>query len=179
MRNCNWSLACVHVLVGMALTLFSPLIHAERLPGRVVSVVDGDTLSLLAEGRQYAIRIAGIDAPERHQAWNEQSKLNLSRLSLNQTAVADCPRIDPHRTMVCKLTVKAVDMGLEQVKDGMAWWAKDLARDLSPEDQSACQSAQLMAQLMRRGLWRETNPIPPWAFRKQGRLFPDKNYPGF
>ncbi len=179
MRNCNWSPACVHVLVGMALTLLSPLIHAETLHGRVVAVADGDTLNLLAEGRQYTIRIAGIDAPERYQAWNEQSKLNLSRLSLNQTAVADCPRIDTHRTMVCKLTVNAVDMGLEQVKDGMAWWAKDLARDLSPEDQSACQNAQLMAQLMRRGLWRDTKPIPPWAFRKQGRLFPDKSYPGY
>jgi len=163
----------------MTLTLLSPLIHAETLHGRVVAVTDGDTLTLLAERQQYTIRIAGIDAPERHQAWSDQSKLNLSRLSLNQTAVADCPGIDPHRTMICKLTVKAVDIGLEQVKDGMAWWAKDLARDLSPEDQSACQSAQLMAQLKRRGLWGETNPIPPWTFRKQGRLFPENRYPGF
>jgi endonuclease YncB( thermonuclease family) len=163
----------------MAVTLLSPLAHAETFSGRVVAVVDGDTLILQVDRKQYTIRIAGIDAPERHQAWSDQSKTNLGRLSQNQTAVADCARIDPQGKRLCKLTVKAVDIGLEQVKDGMAWWARELSRDLIPDEQSAYQSAQLMAQLKRRGLWSETKPIPPWDFKREGRLFPDKSYPGF
>ena len=42
---------------------------------------DGDTLTLLdAEHTQHKIRLSGIDAPEKAQAFGEPSKQNLSRL---------------------------------------------------------------------------------------------------
>jgi endonuclease YncB( thermonuclease family) len=173
MRNCDCSRA--HVLISIVLTLFTPLANAEAVTGRVVGITDGDTVSLLVERQQYTIRIAGIDAPERHQAWGERSKSNLSRLCLNQTAVADCSKISQQGQMICKLTVKAVDIGLEQLKDGMAWWYMELAREQPSEVQSAYQSAELMAQLKRRGLWRETNPMPPWDFRRENRVFPEQS----
>ena len=44
--------------------------NAAQLTGRVVKVQDGDTITVLdANHVQYKIRLAGIDAPEMHQAF--------------------------------------------------------------------------------------------------------------
>jgi endonuclease YncB( thermonuclease family) len=47
--------------------------------GRVVAVSDGDTITVLdGDERQHKIRLSGIDAPEKGQAFGERSKQSLS-----------------------------------------------------------------------------------------------------
>ena len=47
--------------------------------GRVVGISDGDTITVLdSEKKQHEIRFAGIDAPEKGQAFGERSKQSLS-----------------------------------------------------------------------------------------------------
>ena len=158
-------LSGTELIVAMALALTAPATIADTLTGRVTAVSDGDSLSLLVGRQSYTIRIAGIDAPERFQAWGDQSKTNLSRLASNQLAVAGCSTFDQRGRKVCKVTVNALDIGLQQIRDGMAWQYSKHARDQTPEEQSAYASAELMAKLRRLGLWGETNPVPPWRFR--------------
>lgn len=167
MRKSNFNLA--RGLVAIALTLLAPVARADTLTGHVVGITDGDTLTLLVDRQQYKIRIAGIDAPESHQAWGDRSKTNISRLAFNQTAAADCPKIDRWGRKVCKVNVNGVDIGLEQIKDGMAWWFRKYAKEQTPEDQSVYENAELMAKLKRLGLWGDTNPVPPWDWRKAKR----------
>lgn len=155
------------VLVAITLILMTTATNAGTLTGLVVGVTDGDTLTLLVDRHQYKIRIGSIDAPERHQAWGDKSKLNLSRLSFSKTAVADCPKIDRWGRQICKVTVNGVDIGLEQVKDGLAWWYRKYAKEQAAEDQTIYENAELMSQLSRLGLWAETNPTPPWDFRRK------------
>ena len=63
------------------LLLNLPSIHAETLTGRVVRVTDGDTIVVLDTSKvQHKIRLQGIDAPERGQAFGTKSKENLSVL---------------------------------------------------------------------------------------------------
>ena len=48
---------------------------AEELRGKVVSIADGDTITVLdAEKAQHKIRLQGIDAPEKKQAFGTKSK---------------------------------------------------------------------------------------------------------
>lgn len=55
------------------------------LVGYVVGVADGDTITVLdAERQQHKIRLMGIDAPEKAQAFGDRSKTNLSRLVFNK-----------------------------------------------------------------------------------------------
>jgi len=138
---------------------------ADTFTGRVVEITDGDTLTLLIGRQHRKINLAAIDAPERYQAWGDQSRTNLSRLALNQSAVATCTQLDRWGNHICKLTVSTLDIGLEQIKDGMAWWFRQDANEQTAEDQSAYGSAELLAKLKRLGLWRDTNPVPPWSFR--------------
>lgn len=55
---------------------------AEPLTGRVVAVTDGDTLTILDAGNQrHRVRVAGIDAPEKKQAFGQRSKMFLWELA--------------------------------------------------------------------------------------------------
>lgn len=63
------SLVCFHAYAGNILTDF------------VVAVSDGDTITVFdAEKQQHKIRLMGIDAPEKSQAFGDRSKSSLSRL---------------------------------------------------------------------------------------------------
>gem|GEM_PF-4034658 len=54
---------------------------AATLHGLVVSVADGDTITILDDQRQrHKIRLQGIDAPETRQSFGKLSKHNLSTL---------------------------------------------------------------------------------------------------
>ncbi len=54
----------------------------EQEVGTVVSVTDGDTLSMIVKGATVEVRLEGINAPERTECWgSEATALMLSRLS--------------------------------------------------------------------------------------------------
>lgn len=157
------------LLLGILLASISMAATAETLIGNVIGITDGDTLTLLVDRQAYKVRIAGIDAPEKRQAWGEKSKSNLSRLAFNQNVVADCQKMDRWGRQICKVTVNTVDIGLEQIKYGMAWWYRKYAKEQSAEDRSAYENVELMAKLRRLGLWSDTNPLQPWDFRRVDR----------
>lgn len=154
-------------LITMVLALMTTAASAATLSGRVVNIADGDTLTLLVGRQHHTIKIAAIDAPERYQKWGDQSRTHLSRLAFNQTAVAECSRLERSGYQTCKVTVNTVDLGLQQISEGMAWWVRQDASIQPAEDQSAYESAELMAKMRRLGLWGETNPVPPWEFRRR------------
>jgi endonuclease YncB( thermonuclease family) len=164
----NRSITLNRILIFIAaFMLFPAVADATTLTGRIVSIADGDTLTLQVGRQQHALKLVAIDAPERYQAWGDRSQANLSRLVLNQMAVADCSGFDPRSNRLCKLTVNRVDIGLEQVQSGMAWWSRQEAHAQTAEDQSAYSHAELMAKLRRLGLWGDTHPVPPWEFRNE------------
>jgi len=56
--------------------------QAEVLSGRVVSVIDGDTIIVLDAGkRQHKVRLSAADAPERGQPWGSRSRQVLTALA--------------------------------------------------------------------------------------------------
>jgi len=57
--------------------------QAATITGLVVGVADGDTVTVLdASKTQHKIRLSGIDAPEKKQAFGMRSKQSLSDLVL-------------------------------------------------------------------------------------------------
>ena len=48
---------------------------AYAFPGKVVSIIDGDTVVVLDSAhKQHRIRLAGIDAPEKGMPYEQRSK---------------------------------------------------------------------------------------------------------
>ncbi len=60
----------VRVIALFFLVFLSLAASADSLTGKVVKITDGDTLYVLdANYKDHKIRLAGIDAPERRQAY--------------------------------------------------------------------------------------------------------------
>jgi len=140
---------------------------ADTLNGVVTGITDGDTLTLLDEQKQqHKIRFAGIDAPEKVQPFGSKSQANLGLLAFQKQVTAECPKRDRYGRELCKVFVDGKDIGLQQIADGMAWWFVKYANEQAPEDRIAYEQAESMAKLRRLGLWADTNPTPPWDWRK-------------
>jgi endonuclease YncB( thermonuclease family) len=143
---------------------------ARDFGARVVGIQDGDTVTVLdAANQQHRIRLAGIDAPEKSQAFGNAAKEHLARLAFGKHAELRCAKRDRYGRAVCSLFVGARDVGLEQVRSGHAWWFREYAREQSPEDRKVFESAEIEAREARRGLWRDASPQAPWAWRRQAR----------
>jgi endonuclease YncB( thermonuclease family) len=136
--------------------------------GRVVSISDGDTLTLLDKFKhQHKIRLAGIDAPERRQPYGARSKQHLADLVFGKEIEAECLKVDRYKREVCKILINGVDINLVQVRAGMAWWYRTYAKDQSRIDQSLYSAAEKEARDQRRGLWGETEAVAPWEWRRE------------
>src|SRR5262245_19287331 len=139
------------------------LAAAESFSGRVVTVIDGDTLSVEdAQKRVHRIRLAEIDAPEKGQPFYVESARSLARLCLGKTVEvnAEAPRKSGRRPG--KVTCNGVAADIDQVRRGMAWAR---ARQTSPGSQ--LYESEAHARLRQIGLWAGEKPVPPWEWRKQ------------
>jgi endonuclease YncB( thermonuclease family) len=151
----------------MVALLLPPCAHADIVTGNVVAIADGDTLTLLDSSKQqHRIRLAGIDAPEKNQDFGQKSKANLSAMAFNRTASADCRKRDRYQREVCVVTVDGKDLGLEQIRVGMAWWYRKYAKEQSPQNRTDYEQAELIAKVRRHGLWDSKNQVPPWEWRR-------------
>lgn len=144
---------------------------AETLTGHVVGVTDGDTITLLdASTSQHKIRLAGIDAPEKKQAFGQRSKEFLSDLAYDKDLSIEWSKKDRYGRIVGKLIDKrGRDLNLEQVKAGLAWHYRKYEKEQSPEDRKRYAAAEDVARGKRIGVWSDAAPVAPWDFRKMKR----------
>ena len=140
--------------------------QAEIITGRVVGVTDGDTLTLLDTSNQtHKIRLAGIDAPEKKQDFGQKAKVSLSALAYGRAARASCQKKDRYRRDVCVVSIDRKDVGLEQVRTGLAWWYRQYAREQTPQERIDYEKAEQGAKKRGVGLWNSKAPLPPWDWR--------------
>ena len=157
-------------LTWSALLLLAGALNAATLQGKVIGVADGDTLTLLDDQKnQHKIRLQGIDAPEKAQAFGNKSKQSLHEMVHGKEVFVDVQKKDKYGRSVGKILVNQTDACLEQIKRGMAWHYKQYANEQSPEDRDVYAQAESTARAQSLGLWKDKSPTPPWAFRKQNK----------
>lgn len=141
--------------------------RAVSYEGIVVSITDGDTVTVLdSTKQQHKVRLAGIDAPEKAQAFGNASRQNLAQLVFHKTVTIEFEMLDRYQREIGKVLVGGTDANLEQVKSGLAWHYKQYQREQSPVDRRTYSDAETLASSSRRGLWRDASPMPPWECRK-------------
>lgn len=140
---------------------------AYSIRGRVISVSDGDTITVLDNAKtQHKIRLAGIDAPEKKQAFGQVSKKRLSDMVFDREVTLDCGKTDRYRRNICIVMVNGHDANLAQVKSGMAWWYKKYQKDQTAQQRAAYEAAETAARVGKMGLWQDANSVAPWDFRR-------------
>src|SRR5215472_5489537 len=148
------------ILLLIACFWFSSEIRGADFTGPVVSVLDGDTIDVLHNGQAERIRLNGIDAPEKGQPYGKRAKRFLADLVAGKTVTIHSYKLDRHkRTVGDVLLADGTNLNRELVKAGLAWWYKKYSKD------ETLGALEQEAREAKRGLWAETNPIPPWVYR--------------
>ena len=126
---------------------------------RVSRIVDGDTV-YMRDGTK--VRLHGIDTPERDQPYGKQATRALSKLIQTKVFALEKDTDRYGRLVAVLFTPEGVNVNIEMVCGGHAWWYEQYARfDSDLED---CQKS---AQEAKRGLWAYDDSVEPWEWRKK------------
>ena len=153
-----------------ATLLLATSAHAATLTGTVVSVADGDTVTVLdATKTQHKIRLTGIDAPEKMQPFGRRSKSSLSDMVYLKQVSVETDKKDRYGRNLGKVLVNGKDANLMQIEHGMAWWYRAYKKDQPANDRRLYEAAEATAKAKKVGLWVDAKPVPPWEFRRAAR----------
>ena len=90
-------------------------VQADTLLGKVIHVADGDTITVLDDTNiQHKIRLAGIDAPQKRQAFGNVSKQSLSEMVAGQFVAVEWVKVDKYGRKVGKILLSGLAWHYEQ-----------------------------------------------------------------
>ena len=130
--------------------------------GKVVKVIDGDTVDVLNGGRAHRVRLAGVDAPESGQPFGQRSKQNLLNLTAQKQTEVITDTTDRYGRWLGTVIVNGINVNAEQVKAGMAWAYRYHGKAVD----SSALSLEQQAREMKLGLWSDPRAIEPWKWRQ-------------
>jgi endonuclease YncB( thermonuclease family) len=142
---------------------------AAAIEGKVVGVIDGDTIDVLDSSKQqHRIRFDGIDTPERGQPFSSRAKSTLSALVFGKTVRVDTEGTDKYGRTIGRVYVDGRDVGLAMLEAGVAW-------HYTKYDQSkAYADGEKAAKDAGRGLWSDPHRVPPWEWRQLDKAERDR-----
>ena len=97
--------------------------------GKVIGVIDGDSIKVLHDGRQEQIRLWGIDCPEKNQDFGTKAKQATSTLVFAKTVEVEPVTIDRYARTVAFVRVGDILVNEELIRQGpsQAFWLPSLA----------------------------------------------------
>ncbi len=150
----------VSVPLFLGLVLLASQTLTADFTGRVVGVSDGDTITVLHNSVGERIRLHGTDTPEKRQAFGKRAIQFTSTLIFGKTVPV---RVVDHahygRTVGEVILEDGHSLNREVFRAGFAWWYQRDSDDQSLGDLEA------EAHKVKRGLWADAEPIPPWEWR--------------
>ena len=127
---------------------------------RVIKIVDGDTFDAITSDKKvYRIRMNGIDCPERKQAFYQVSKDALARYIFGKKVILISNSSDRYRRLLADVYNGSNHINRMMIANGFAWHYTRYSKDKS------LAKAEADARMFRKGLWQQSNPIPPWTFK--------------
>ena len=151
--------------VSGALVLLTASTVFADFSGRVIAILDGDTIEVLHRQRPERIRLHGIDCPEKGQAYGKQAKQAASALVFGKDVTIQTFGKDKYRrTIAGVILADGTNVNHALVKDGWCWWYRKYA-----PGNTELEVLEKSAREVRKGLWADPRPTPPWIYRKPGR----------
>ncbi|MBF6645659.1 thermonuclease family protein [Chryseobacterium indologenes] len=149
----------------MLVSLFFPLLIFSQNSGRVIKISDGDTITVLIDGKQQKkLRLAEVDCPEKGQPFGKNAKQFTSNQVFGKTVTFIETTTDRYGRSIAKVYYDQDKyLSKELIKAGMGWWYYPYSKDLS------LGKLQENAQRNKTGLWQDVHAISPWEYRKMKR----------
>lgn len=159
-------IVAVLLLVPAACSEDAPL---SKKPGGVtckcIGVTDGDTITVLTRNKkQYKIRLAHIDCPEKGQPFGKAARQFTSNFCFGKMVrIQQTARKDRNgRIIGLVFNEQGENLNEALVRVGLAWHFKKYSND------SAYSRLEAAARHEKTGLWQAADPIPPWQWRNSG-----------
>jgi len=138
-------------------------LFSESITGRVVNVHDGDTVKVLINNKQVKIRLFAIDAPEVSQDFGTKSREELKSLVYKKDVTVETKGIDQYGRTLGVIYLDDKDINLEMLKRGFVCVYKIHRKA------GEYMNAEKEAKKSKLGLWIDSDPTPPWEFRKKSK----------
>jgi len=146
-----------HLLFVLLLFVFNT---SGTLTGKIVRVIDGDTMIILMNGNiQVRIRLADIDAPETGQEFGEKSRLYLAEMVAGKAVRIEYEERDIYGRILGTIFVDGKNINEEMVRAGLAWEYKYNKNKKIKELQKEAQNRGI-------NIWSSKNPIDPYDYRR-------------
>lgn len=174
------------LIVPLLLALMVSSVLAKEpmfvIHGKIIKVSDGDTVHFVQSGENFKMRVRlyGIDAPETEkknrrtgivskpgQPYGEEAYRALKAKIDGKDVTIEIWDKDRYKRMVSVIRLGDRNINREMVAEGWAWAYRQY---LDRPHASEYIGAEDDARKSKRGLWKQSNPMPPWEFRKQQRM---------
>ena len=141
-----------------------------NLKGKVIRVTDGDSITILDNKQaEHKVRMAGIDAPERKQPYGNAARQYLAKLVFKKQVCIGWYKRDKYQRLVGIARIGDEDINLKMIEAGLSWHYRQYQNEQSKADRTRYADAQKEAKKTRKGLWRNSNQVPPWLWRRGER----------
>lgn len=151
--------------VRLVLLLFLiPLYGYPQLVGKVISIADGDTFTMLVDTQQIKVRLHGIDCPEKGQDYSLVAKDFLASYIFGKTVHVTKKKTDRYRRTLGIVTVDGANINEKLLEVGLAWHYTKYDKN---EEWARLEQE---ARANKRGIWQKTDPVPPWEWRRKKSL---------
>lgn len=139
----------------------SPVAAQFSFEAQVIRITDGDTLTVRAGEKNFRVRLHGVDAPERGQAFGTRAREFLADAVAGKAVALRVLDVDRYGRLIAEILIGDTNWNLELLRSGMAWHYAEY------DDSPAYKAAEAVARGARRGLWTEPAPDAPWEYRRR------------
>jgi len=135
--------------------------------GRVVRVLDGDSILVHDGAKIHEIRLYGIDAPEYKQPFGRAAGRITRKILLRKSVQVEQVDTDRYGREVALLYLGDKLINKELVRKGAAWLYPRYCK--RKKLCSGIRDAQQWAREHRVGLWSLDNPLSPWKWKQRNK----------
>jgi len=156
-----------YVMTGLVLALVAacPALSWADFLARVVTVHEGDRLTIRHDGRNETIYIKDIDCPELKQAYGKQAKHAIAAYVGSRDVMVRALKRGRNGLGTAEILLQdGRNVGHELLKEGLAWARPEKGQDQSLEDM------EQLAKAERKGLWSDSNPVAPWKWKPTSKV---------
>ena len=134
---------------------------AGTFTGKIVRVLDGDTIEVLDNRESIQVRLGEIDCPEKKQPFGQVAKKYVLEIAAHEIVTVEARTKDRYGRTIGEVILPNGD-SLKRllISQGYAWHYKKYSKDASLSE------LENQARIDQVGLWQDKNPIAPWDWRR-------------
>lgn len=135
--------------------------YSDTIEGKVINIIDGDTIHVKYKSVTHKIRLAYIDCPEIRQKYGRSVRTYLSDMIIGKTVRAQIYSIDRYNRPIAEIFFSNNNINLHLIETG-----KCLVYRRYAKGKTNYFIKEKLAKKNRVGLHGDSNFVAPWLWRK-------------